>query len=402
VQPGRTWRAIARSEGRVTAVHAQLRAGARLEEDALVVEVDPTPFNLEIARLEADLARSEAELDELTQREANDRASLAIERESLALAEGELERNEGLLAKGTISQSVVDSTRRTTLTQRQSVRALEASLALLPSQRAAKVATTESQRASIKQAKLDLSYTSIRLPFPATLGLVNIEVGQFVARGEVLFEAYGTDRVDVDAEFLYGDARRIVGPEAAAMLSRTGFEKEAAAETLSKLFIANVRMKSGDLVAHWDGRVIGMRELVEASSRALSLRIAVDEPLAKAIPGVRPPLLPGSFCEVELRGLPLADRLVIPRTAILNGSVWILDAEDRLRRRSVDIEFEQGEAAVVASELTAGDRVLVSDPGSALEGSLVAPREDAALAASLRAAVSGEEARSGDAPGTPK
>jgi multidrug efflux pump subunit AcrA (membrane-fusion protein) len=384
VEPGRTWRAVARVEGRVLAVHERLEAGSRVDAGSVLVELEAAPYELEIRRIAAEIARHEAELSELALREENDRASLAIENDSLELIEAELARLEALLESGTISTSEVDGVRRSVLGQRQSVQALKSNLALAPAQRAAKEALLESQRAGLEQARLDLTYTRLVAPFELVLGPVALEIGQFVGRGEVLFETYGIDRAVVDAEFLYGEARRVFGPESAARLAAAmAVGPTEPLGILGELFTADVTMTSGELRVVWDAHVVGLRELVDSSSRALALRVAVDRPFERAVPGIRPPLLQGTFCEVALRGLPLPDRLVVPRTAVLGGEVWVLDGENRMRSRSVVVEFEQAEAAVVASGLEPGDRVLVSDPGPALEGSLVDPTEDELAAAAL-------------------
>ena len=349
------------------------------------MQIDPLPYELEVARVEAEVARLEAELEELDQREKNDRESLEIEEDSLALAQAELERLEGLLTSGTTSQSTVDATRRTMLTQRQSAQKLSAGLALLPSQKRAKEAALAAQRATLEQARLDLGYTAISLPFAATLGDVSLEVGQFVGRGELLFEAFGTDRVDIDAEFIFSDAKKLVGAQARAVLLQAAVAGELPEARLATLFQARVRMSSGELVSEWPARITGLRELVTESSRAVLLRVAVDDPKGQAVPGERPRLMQGAFCEVEMRGLPQPDRIAVPRSAIRNSTVLVLDADDRLRSREVRVDFEQGDAAVLSSGLQPGERVLVSDPGPALEGSLVAPREDDEAAAALDA-----------------
>jgi multidrug efflux pump subunit AcrA (membrane-fusion protein) len=388
-QAARTWRAVARVEGRITELNEALQSGGRIRAGEMLVALEEAPLQLEITRIEAEIARLEAELRELGVREDSDRTSLAIEEDSLELAEAELQRLEALVERGAVSTSDVDSTRRTVLAQRQSVQGLSASLALAPVQRSAKEASLGAQRASLDEARLELSYTRVVAPFDLVLGEVGIGVDQFVARGELLFEAYGIREAVVDAEFLYGEARRLIGPEAAQVITALQERGEPRPEELGRLFQAKVRVVVGERRVDWDARVTGMREFVSSTSRALSLRVAVEEPYDKAQPGVRPPLLQGTFCEVTLAGLALPDRLVVPRGVIRNDSVWVLDEEDRLRSVPVVVDFQQGEAAVIGSGLQAGQRILVADSGPALAGSLVAPQEDSSVAERLAADVAG-------------
>ena len=391
-QAARTWRAIARVGGRVISVNERLERGARFSAGEVLLEIDPTPYKLEIARLEAEIGRTKAELAELAQREANDRELLAIDQRALELARSDEERLERLHESGSVSLADADAARQNALAYERSVQSLRSNIELAPSQRAAKQATLEAQEATLEAARLDLGYATIRMPFDAIVGAVSVEVDQVVSTGEQLFVANGVERAIVEAEFLYGEARRLIGPEAvellAASIVRGG---EVDPSELGRLFEATARMVSGDFAVHWDADVVGVREELSSSARAITLRVAIDEPFDQAVPGVRPALLPGTFCEVELAGMALADRVVVPRAAVRNGQVYALNDQDRLELRDVEIEFEQGEAAVLRAGanggLEVGARVVVADPGPLLPGTLVAPVEDPEVAAALRSDV---------------
>ena len=111
----------------------------------------------------------------------------------------------------------------------------------------------------------------------------------------------------------------------------------------------------------------------------MGLVVAVSDPYKKAIPGKRPPLLEGMYCEVEFRAKPLEDKIVIPQLALNDGHVYIADEENRLRRREVKTAFNQGSFACLESGLEAGERVVVSDTAPAIEGLLLDPVVDDGL-----------------------
>jgi multidrug efflux pump subunit AcrA (membrane-fusion protein) len=111
--------------------------------------------------------------------------------------------------------------------------------------------------------------------------------------------------------------------------------------------------------------------------------VAVDKPFEKVKPGYRPPLSKGMFVQVVLRGKSQAPRVVIPRSAVRNGVVLIADDENRLRRRSVEVLFSQGEVSVISEGLEAGGRVVVSDLVPAVEGMLLQVKTDESLSAAL-------------------
>ena len=88
---------------------------------------------------------------------------------------------------------------------------------------------------------------------------------------------------------------------------------------------------------------------------------------------MRPPLVRGTFCEVELRGAVRAGQHVVPRSAIHDGAVYILDGDNRMRRQPVAVRFVQSDFAVIDTELSDGTPVVVSDPTPAIDGQLVQP-----------------------------
>jgi hypothetical protein len=89
------------------------------------------------------------------------------------------------------------------------------------------------------------------------------------------------------------------------------------------------------------------------------------------------------YCEVELRGMIRENRLIIPRSALHNGHVYLLDADQRLQRRAVEIDFAQSNFICLKSGLNEGDTLIVSDPVPAIESMLVEPVVDNDLRQSL-------------------
>jgi len=191
-QPGNVWKAVSEVRGRVCGVHPHLESGAMVNEGEVLLRIDPTEYELTIAQVEADIAQATAQLEALAVKEANDRASLQIEQDSLTFAKGELQRYQRLYAQNAASASEVDRQNRTVLTQRQSVQQLQNSLRLVPQQKKSLEATLAVKNARLAQAKLDFAKTVVTAPFNCRLGAVEIEPGQYLTAGQSLFEAYGT------------------------------------------------------------------------------------------------------------------------------------------------------------------------------------------------------------------
>jgi len=379
-KPARVWRAVAEVEGRVVKVHSELKAGAFVKKGEVVLEIDPREYELVVSQLEAEIAQNEANLAELETQQQNDRVSLDIEQASLRLAQADLDRVLGLIEQDDAAPSEVRDEQRAYLAQKQKAQALQNALNLVPKKRSQVQATIRVSTARLQQARLNLHKTVIKAPFHCRLAEVQIEKGQFLKAGETLFEADGTEATEVDAQISLDRLRGLLPPE----LQRELGSIPSMAE-IRKLFDiqATVRMHMGDFVATWPARFVRIREQIDPVTRTLAVVIAVDKPYERAIPGQRPPLVKGSYCEVELRGKSLPGRIVIPRVALHEDVVYVVDGANRLARRDVTVLFAQSDFLCIGDGLDAGMRVVVSDPTPAIEGMLVTPVNDEKLTAAL-------------------
>jgi multidrug efflux pump subunit AcrA (membrane-fusion protein) len=127
--------------------------------------------------------------------------------------------------------------------------------------------------------------------------------------------------------------------------------------------------------------------------------VEVNNPYKDVQPGVKPPLVKGMFVEVEIRGKPVADQLVIPRSALDNQHVYVADAYNRLERRAVQTKPGGASFVIVQSGLQAGERVVISDVSPAISGMLLEPVVDNETLTSLvnaASATSGTAANTGN------
>ena len=355
--PARTWRAVSEVGGRVVHAHPRLDPGAGVAADELLVRIDATDYELTVARLQAEAESLEAQIREAEAATENDRATLAIEQKSLALAERELARLKGLAGNMAIAPTEVDAQDRAVLTQQRQARELQNSLNLAP----AKVARLRAELAAtskrIAAADRDIDRTEISSPFDARLAAVAIEPGQYVAPGQELFTVHGTDAAEVEARIPLDDLRRL-GPD--------NYDGPTAIDGLFRGVAATVRVRSGAFVQEWPGEPVRLRERVDPRTRTVGVVVRVDLRTG-------PPLLEGTFCEVEFRGQPRPGRLVVPRTAVRAGGLFVINADGRLDRRAVRVDLALGDDLAVSGELAEGDRVVVSDPTPAVVGMLVDP-----------------------------
>ena len=82
-------------------------------------------------------------------------------------------------------------------------------------------------------------------------------------------------------------------------------------------------------------------------------------------------------------------RILVPRSAIRAGTVYVVDENSRLRRRAVKILFSQGNISVIEEGLSEGERIVVSDIVPAVDGMLLQVQVDEALSQALQSAGDG-------------
>jgi multidrug efflux pump subunit AcrA (membrane-fusion protein) len=371
VEADRTWKAIPEVSGEIVSVNANLKKGYFIKKDEVLFKIDTTSYGLAKSRGVADLMNVDARLRELDQSRKNTERLLAIEKKSLASASQELKRKHGLLTNGYISVSDLEKEERIFLGHQTTVKNLMNKLDLIPSQKKALLAQKKSGESTVTQRKLDIAKTEIRAPFDCRLVNVNIELYQFAAAGTVLAEAESIDRAEIPVSLtpksLLTLLPREYGDNIVQMLDM---------ETVRRAIgiTAKVRLPMDDeLQIEWDGSFSRTSESLDPKTGALTIYITVDNPYDNVIPGKRPPLITNMYVEVELKGRLLQDRFIVPRSTIHDSKVYICTPENRLKIKSVDVEFYMGDVAVLSEGLQQGENLVLTDLVPAIEGMLLKP-----------------------------
>jgi multidrug efflux pump subunit AcrA (membrane-fusion protein) len=384
VSPARTFEAIAQVGGTVAEINPRLTRGTVLPADSMLLRISDADYTLAVAQAEANIRAAEAKLAELAVSEENQRLALEIETEVLALKAADLERATTLQAGGNIPRTALDAARAGHLAQRQKVQSINSTLALIPTQRAVQQEQIAVSRAALETARLNLGRTELRLPFAARVSDVMVETGRFLRVGEVAATFDGVETAEVEAQVPVTDLRRLLrfaAPDAEAYAA----DPTAITEVLRGLGLsAEVRLDLGGEVLVWPARVDRVSDKIDAKTATLGVIVTIEGAYAGATPGDHPPLTKGMFVEVAISGPEIAGR-VVPRAALAGESLRVVDGENRLEVRKVTPLLVEGEVAVIAEGLAAGERVVVSDTPVAVGGMLLAPVEDDDLAARLEA-----------------
>lgn len=351
VQPARVWTAVAQVSGRVIEMHPRLRDGEIIPAGTLLFRIDPVDYQLALAQRKAELAEIEVQ-------QGNTSDLLAIEERNLALAQREATRLKKLANKGTTSRSKADEAERAMLGSRTSVQNLKNTLALLPTQRRV-------IEARLAQAERDLENTRIHAPFNLRIANLAMETEQFVSVGQKLFEGDDVDRSEVIAQVAIASLRHLFLGRGNAAPNPTQMT-----EGLAKYadMQAHIQMDMGGHTAQWQAEFVRFTDAIDSETRTIGAVVALDKPFEKIIPGQRPPLSKGMFVKVRLLGRVQAEQLVVPRSAIRDGNVLLINDQQRLSIVPVTPLYSQEKLSVIASGLKAGQQLVVSDLVPAVTG----------------------------------
>jgi len=355
VQAAHSWKAIAQVSARIIDVHDNIKNGAYVKKGDILVTLDPVDSEL-------NLAQAQVKLTELEVSEKNTKASLDIEQRNLVLAEKEFKRLKSLSTKGTTSKSSADAAERSMLSTRSLVQNYKNSLALIPTQK-------KLQQSQIAQAQRDLDNTVITAPFDMSISEAGIEPNQYVSKGQQLFVGNSIDSVE------------IITYVALSELKNLFFQRDDISTNIESLvgqlssiaqFTPTVYLDMGnEQKATWDAKFIRFSDTIDSQTRTMGIVVAVENPLQKVIPGVRPPLSKGMFVEVAIAGKEQQNIIAIPRSSIHKEHVYLINNDNRLAIQKISVLYNQGDQTIIKQGLKPDDRIVLSDLIPAIDGMLL-------------------------------
>lgn len=386
VEPGHVWNGVAEVSGTIVELSPRFNQGEIIQAGEVLLRIDPRDYQLKIAQAETAIDAIQAQIAEIGVREKNSRASLKIEQENLTIGQAELDRKEQLLAKGMVARSDFEREKRTVLSQTQGVQSLKNALDLYPAERTRMQAELKRLKAQLAGTQLDLERTTMNMPFPGRVAETRVELNQYVRQGEVLVAVDSIEKAEVTVQLQPSVLAKLVNSDQILNPVKNGVAPIGDALGLSARVAFSL---AGDEIT-WPARVVRVSDRLDPQTRTVGLIVEVDHPYENIQPGVRPPLVKGTFVEVRLTGTERPDRLVVPPAALHGESIYIVSEENRLQKAAVEIEQRSADYLVIKSGLQPGQKVVVSDLVPAIEGMLLNPVDDSVTLNRLVSAASGQ------------
>lgn len=217
----------------------------------------------------------------------------------------------------------------------------------------------EAARAGLRSAERRLEQAQLRAPFAGRLDEVAVQAGQYVQAGTRVAMLSSSRRMEVRLP-VRDDWLGLLG-----FSLRTGAEPPDIEVTLTGTFAGQK--------GRWQGRVV-RREGGVNENRMVFLVVRVDNPPDSGLP-----LEAGVFVEASLKGPAREQVAVLPRTVLAGeDAVWVMDEQQRLRRRNVRILHRDGDHLYIGGGLPERAEVVRAGGLRLLEGTRIHPLGPAA------------------------
>jgi len=317
---------VTETAGRIVWVSPQLASGGFFEEGETLLRIDPRDHTIALDGARAALARATS---------------------NLAHAKRTLDRQQSISRTGASSQARLDEAIFNAETAEASLR--EAQVA-------------------VRRAELDLERTEVKAPFAGRVRDKRVDVGRFVGVGVAVARIFSVDFAEVrlpidDTDLAYlslrdarpgrgsSDAGATAQPQGSVVTLRAGYAGEE---------------------HEWRGYVVRTEGALDARTRMVTVVVRVDDPYALTADDDRTVLPIGLFVEAEIEGREIESVYILPPSALRSGTeVLVVDANDRLRVRPVDVLRIERDRVLVRGGLEPGERVIVTSIDVVTEGMAV-------------------------------
>lgn len=325
VQPAQTASLAAPVAGPVAWISPSLEAGAYVQEGEVLLRLDGSDYETAKARSQSALQQAQAEADH---------------------AANELSRLQGLAEQRLVSDSQLQDAQR------------------MASVSAARLTDAE---ASFKQAELDVYRTIIRAPFNAIIEVKEVELGQYVNRAQSIAVMHGADVVEVRVPLAIRQLAFLDIP----LGSRGELPENEAPDVLLKGYY-------GGQEHFWNGKLVRTEATIDANSNTVQTIIRVTQPSSQvdkfSTAATTIPLPIGLYVEAQINGKKVDDIIALPRKVIRNNNqVLVVDAENRMSYREVDILRLEEDRVLISGGIFPGEYICVSPIQAVANGMLVDP-----------------------------
>lgn len=231
-------------------------------------------------------------------------------------------------------------------------------LVLRKPQLAAAQAQVLSAQAQLERAQLNLERTKIKAPYAGRVLNRSVDLGQVVSNNMQLATIYATDSVEIRLPIKNKDLPFINLPEQ----YRDGAKNQRGSA---------VNFTS-DLIGEqqWQGQLIRTEGAIDESAQQLYVVAKINDPY-KSTSDNQYPVKIGQYVKAKINGKVASQVLVIPNSAIYQGSYVYVVENGTLQRKNIALAWQNALQGIVSKGLEAGSQLVLTPLGQVSSGTPV-------------------------------
>ena len=337
VQPHREVAIAAQVAGEIVSKAPQAQAGSFVQTGDVLMTIDPSDYDLEIRRLNAELKQAESAITELDKEMEGLQSSSDLLEKEYRLQQEELRRRERV--GNALSEAELDQTRRGVLAAERLWTEMQNSIRLAEARKFRLQSGIELSRSTLEKAELNRTRTNIVAPFDGVLVADLVEEGDYVRVGDELLLLEDTAKADVTCNLRGHQVLQILKYQVPD--SRFGTGEQNTAYRLPPTPVTIVAESGNDRV-EWEGVLqrydgIGFDE----QTKMIPVRVVVDQPVARLENGRPVALVRQMFVDVIITlnpaGAPDEGLLSVPEETLHPGNrIWVVE-NNQLQQHAVTI-----------------------------------------------------------------
>jgi RND family efflux transporter MFP subunit len=318
---------FAQVSGQINKVSKQFRAGGFFEQGDVLIQLDDRDYRAEVKIAQASLMSAKQSLQEEDAR--------------VKQAKADWKR----LGNGKTPNALV---------LRQ------------PQYEAAK-AQVLSAEALLDKVKLSLERTKIVAPYAGRILKKNVDIGQVISSNTQLADIFAVDYVEIRLPIKNKDLPLMTLPE-----EYRNADEQIDLEEKESSMISNVVITS-DLMGKqvWQGKIVRTESAIDEVSQQLYVVAQIIRPYDSDY-NQGGQIKMGQYVTAQITGREVEKALVIPSSAIYQGSYVYIVQDNLLMRKDIQLGWQNGTESIVTQGLNAGDELVLTSLGQVSSGTPVA------------------------------
>lgn len=221
-------------------------------------------------------------------------------------------------------------------------------------------AAVSGAKASLEQARLNLSYTTIKAPISGFVDQSKVDVGTYVAAGAngLLTTMYQNDPIYVN--FTFSENQKLSRQNAIAS-GRLVTPKDGK-------YDVELVLSDGSTLAR-QGRIDFIAPFVDPTTGNIMYRAVLDNSDHK--------LLPGQFVKVKVKGMEWKNALYLPQKTVLTGEkgkfVYVVEANNTVSPRPITVSSWIGGNILIEGGLSGNEKIVADSLPKLKPGAEVIP-----------------------------